>query len=72
MAILELLFLMKFSTTLLKVAPPCKISKLDFLIGQTRSLQGSNLVNNIWKGNLVILVNMNIAPLLTLNVIKVL
>jgi hypothetical protein len=38
MAILELLFPMKFSTTLLKVAPPCKVSKLDFLIGQTRSL----------------------------------
>jgi hypothetical protein len=37
MAILELLFLIKFSTTLLKVAPPCKISKLDFLIGQTRA-----------------------------------
>jgi hypothetical protein len=34
--------------------------------------RGPNLVNNIWKGNLVILVNMNIAPLLTLNVIKVL
>jgi hypothetical protein len=34
--------------------------------------RGQNLVNNIWKGNLVILVNMNISPLLTLNVIKVL
>jgi hypothetical protein len=46
MAILELLFLMKFSTTLLKVASPCKISKLDFLNGQTKAFQGQNLVNN--------------------------
>jgi hypothetical protein len=62
MATLELLFLMKFSTTLLKTF---KLVKPDHSRGQ-------NLVNNIWKGNLVILVNMNIAPLLNLNVIKVL
>jgi hypothetical protein len=37
MAILELLFLMSLSTTLLKVAPPFKISKLDFLNGQTKA-----------------------------------
>jgi hypothetical protein len=40
MAILELLLLRKFSTTLLKVAPTCKISKLDFLNGQTKAILG--------------------------------
>jgi hypothetical protein len=62
MAILELLFLMKFSTTLLKGASPCKVSKLDFLIGQTRASQGSMVVNYTLEGILVILVNMNLAP----------
>jgi hypothetical protein len=45
MAILELLFLMNFSTTLLKVVPPCNISKLDFLNGQTKAFYGQGLVN---------------------------
>jgi hypothetical protein len=72
MAILELLFLRKFSTTLLKVDPPCKISKLDFLNGQTQAFHGQVLVNSTLEGILVILVNMNIAPLVTLSVIKVL
>jgi hypothetical protein len=44
---------MKFSTTLLKVAPLCKISKLDFLIGQKDHSRGPNLVNTcgraIWS-----------------------
>jgi hypothetical protein len=43
MAILELLFLMKFSTTLLKVASSCKISKLDFLNDQTKAFYGSRV-----------------------------
>jgi hypothetical protein len=72
MDILELLFLRKFSTTLLKVAPPSNISKLDFLTGQTKAFQGQVLVNSTLEGDLVILVNMNIAPLVTLSVIKVL
>jgi hypothetical protein len=63
---------MKFYTTLLKVAPPCKISKLDFLNGQTQAFHGQVLVNNTLEGILVILVNMNIAPLVTLSVFKVL
>jgi hypothetical protein len=53
---------MKFSTTLLKGASPCKVSKLDFLIGQTRASQGSMVVNYTLEGILVILVNMNLAP----------
>jgi hypothetical protein len=38
LAILELLFPIKLSTTLLKVTHPCKISRLDFLNSQTKAL----------------------------------
>jgi hypothetical protein len=38
MVILELLFPIKFSTTLVDGAPPCKISKIYFLNGQTKAL----------------------------------
>jgi hypothetical protein len=44
MVILELLFLMKFFTTLLKVAPPCKIWKGNLVV------HGSQ-INHVEKNN---------------------
>jgi hypothetical protein len=71
MAILKLLFLDKFSTTLLKGAHPCKISRLDFLNSQTKHSIGHHMVKLHLEGKLVILVNMNSVPLITLSVVKV-
>jgi hypothetical protein len=72
MTILRLLFPIKFSTTLIKGAPPCKISKLDFLIVNLEHSRAQGLVNITYESILVILVNMNIVPLMILSVIKVL
>jgi hypothetical protein len=55
---------MNFFTTLLKGALPCKASKLDFLIGQTRAFYGQMGVKLVLEGNFVILVNMNLDPML--------
>jgi hypothetical protein len=63
---------MNFFTTLLKGALPCKVFKLDFLIGQTRAFYGQMVVKLVLEGNFVILVNMNLAPNVTLSIIKVL
>jgi hypothetical protein len=63
---------MNFFITLLKGALPCKVSKLDFLIGQTRAFYGQLVVKLLLEGNLVILVNMNFVPNVTLSVTKVL
>jgi hypothetical protein len=71
MAILKLLFLDKLAITLLKGAHPCKISRLDFLNGQQRHSIGRHMVKLHLEGKLVILVNMNSAPLITLSVVKV-
>jgi hypothetical protein len=43
MAILRVLFPMKFSTTLIKGAPPWKTSKLDVLNSQTKAFYGPRL-----------------------------
>jgi hypothetical protein len=71
MAILKLLFVDKFATTLVKGAHPCKISRLDFLNSQLRHTIGYLMVKPHLEGKLVILVNMNSAPLITLSVVKV-
>jgi hypothetical protein len=71
MVILRLLFPMNFFTTLLKGALPCKVSKLDFLIGQTRAFYGQMGVKLVLEGNFVILVNLNLDPNVTLSIAKV-
>jgi hypothetical protein len=43
MAILRLLFPIKFSTTLIKGTHPCKISRLDFSISQSKAFLGLRL-----------------------------
>jgi hypothetical protein len=72
MVILRLLFPINFFTTLLKGALPCKVSKLDFLIGQTRTFKSQMVVKPFLEGIFVILINMNLAPNVTLSIIKVL
>jgi hypothetical protein len=56
---------------LLKGALPCKVSKLDFLIGQTRAFYGQLGVKLVLEGNFVILVNLNLDPIVTLSIAKV-
>jgi hypothetical protein len=63
---------MKFGTTLVKGAQPCKVSRLDFLISQTESLCRSSQVKPPLEGKLDILVNMNSAPLDVLSIVKLL
>ena len=67
----QLLFLDKLATTLVKSAPPCKISKLDFWISQTVSLWGSFQVKPPLEGIFVNLIYMNNVPSITLSVVKV-
>jgi hypothetical protein len=62
---------MNFFITLLKGALPCKVSKLDFLIGQTRAFYGQLGVKLVLEGNFVILVNLNLDPIVTLSIAKV-
>jgi hypothetical protein len=71
MAKLKLLSLDKFATTLLKGTHPCKIFRLDFLNGQTKTLYRSSHGQLHLEGKLVNLVNMNSALLITLSVVKV-
>jgi hypothetical protein len=69
---LRLLFPIKFFTTLLKGALPCKVSKIDFLNGQTRASYGQMVVKPLLEGIFAILININLAPRVTLSITKVL